>query len=104
MALYTKVKETDVKIGDEVQLVTNYTDGEKTKKQVFTGIVIAIKNVGVNKSFTVRKMTKSGIGVERIFPTAWPLLESIKVNAHNEVHRSKLYYMRERSGKRSSEV
>lgn len=104
MALYTKVKDTEVKVGDEVQLVTNYTDGEKSKKQTFTGVVIAIKNMGVNKSFVVRKMTKSGIGVERIFPVEWPLLESIKVNEHNPVHRSKLYYMRDRSGKHSEET
>jgi large subunit ribosomal protein L19 len=101
MALFTKIKEQDVHIGDEVELTTTYTDNDKEKKQKFAGIVIAIKNKGVNKSFTVRKIGSLGIGLERIFPVEWPLLDSIKVIKKNKVRRAKLYYMREKIGKRA---
>lgn len=104
MALYTKVKDVDIKIGDKVELVTNYVDGDKTKKQKFEGIVIAIKNSGDGQSFTVRKVTREGYGVERIFPILWPNLESVKVVNHNKVRRAKLYYMREKIGKQADET
>ena len=99
MALSTTIKDVVVKIGDNVKVTTMYKDGEKLKKQVFAGKVIAIKNAGVNKSFTVRRMTESGVGVERIFPVAWPYLDAITVTSHDTVRRSKLYYMRTRVGK-----
>jgi large subunit ribosomal protein L19 len=101
MALFTKIKEQDVQIGDEVELTTTYMDNDKEKKQKFAGIVIAIKNKGENKSFTVRKIGSLGIGLERIFPVEWPLLDSIKVIKKNKVRRAKLYYMREKIGKRA---
>ena len=104
MALYTKVKDVAVKIGDEVELTTNYVDGDKTKKQKFDGIIIAIKNSGEGKSFTVRKINREGYGIERIFPVLWPNLESIRVVKHNKVRRAKLYYMREKIGKQADET
>jgi len=104
MSLYTKIKDVAVKIGDQVELTTNYVDGDKVKKQKFEGTVIAIKNSGEGKSFTVRKVTKDGFGVERIFPVLWPSLDSIKVVASNKVRRAKLYYMRDKIGKQANET
>lgn len=104
MAIYATVKDTKIKIGDQVELVTNYLDGEKTKKQKFAGMVIAIKNGGVNKSFTVRKIGLLGIGIERIFPVEWPWLDSVKVLSHNPIRRAKLYYMRQKKGKLAEET
>ncbi|MFA6005128.1 MAG: 50S ribosomal protein L19 [Patescibacteria group bacterium] len=104
MALYTTIKGVDVKIGDEVELVTNYVDGDKQKKQKFEGIIIAIKNSGEGKSFTVRKVTKDGFGIERVFPVLWPSLDSIRVISGNEVRRAKLYYMRGKIGKQANET
>ncbi len=104
MALFTKVKDVDVHVGDEVKVTTTYKDGEKLKKQIFAGIVIAIKNAGENKSFTVRKMSTSGVGIERIFPVSWPMLEQIQVVKSNAVRRAKLYYIRQHVGKGALET
>jgi len=104
MALYSKIKDKDVRIGDEVSLSTVYLDSGKEKKQKFTGLVIAIKNSGENKTFTVRKISKDGVGVERIFPINWPFLEDIKVIKHNKVRRAKLYYIRQKIGKKALET
>lgn len=104
MALYVTVKDTKLKVGDEVALTTLYLDGDKTKKQVFKGIVIAIKGAGKNKSFTVRKVGDSGIGVERIFPVAWPWLEKVVVIKKNKVKRAKLYYLRGKIGREAMQT
>lgn len=104
MALFTKIKDQDVRIGDEVSLTTVYLDAGKEKKQKFQGIVIAIKNRGENQTFTVRKISNDGIGIERIFPVNWPYLENLKVLKHNRVRRAKLYYMRGKIGKQASET
>ncbi|OGK64458.1 50S ribosomal protein L19 [Candidatus Roizmanbacteria bacterium RIFOXYB2_FULL_41_10] len=104
MALFAKIKDQAVQIGDEVDLTTLYVDAGKEKKQKFSGIVIAIKNRGENKTFTVRKISNEGIGIERIFPINWPYLEEVKVKKHNKVRRAKLYYMREKIGKKALET
>jgi len=104
MALYARIKDQDIRIGDEVELTTVYLDSGKEKKQKYGGIVIAIKNSGENKTFTVRKVTNDGIGIERIFPANWPNLETIVIKGHNRIKRAKLYYMREKIGKRALET
>ena len=104
MALFAKIKDKEVKIGDEVDITTLYVEAGKEKKQKFSGIVIAIKNRDENKTITVRKISNDGIGIERIFPINWPYLEDIKVIKHNSVRRAKLYYMREKIGKRALET
>ncbi len=104
MALYATIKNTKVKVGDEVALTTLYLDGDKTKKQVFSGVVIAIKGAGTNKSFTVRKIADAGIGVERIFPVNWPWLDRVVVRQKNKVRRAKLYYMRKKIGKEATQT
>ncbi len=104
MALYAKIKETPVKVGDEVELLTTFMDADKVKKQKFEGIVTSIKGKGENKSFTVRKIGSFGIGIERVFPANWPWLESVKIKKNNKVRRAKLYYMREKIGRRATET
>jgi len=84
--------------GDDVVVQVRVKEGERERLQAFEGVVIAIKNRGINSSFTVRKISH-GEGVERVFQTHSPLIASIKVKRRGNVRRSKLYYLRELSGK-----
>ncbi len=84
--------------GDTVKVNVKIVEGSRQRIQAFEGVCIARKNRGVNSSFTVRKMS-SNEGVERRFPLYSPKLESIIVVKKGAVRRSKLYYMRDRSGK-----
>jgi len=84
--------------GDTVVVNVMVVEGERKRAQAFEGVVIAKKNRGIGSSFTVRKIS-SGEGVERTFQTYSPLIASIEVKRKGEVRRSKLYYLRGRSGK-----
>jgi large subunit ribosomal protein L19 len=88
------------KIGDTVGVNVRIVEGNKERLQTFEGVVIAIKNAGQSKSFTVRKVSY-GIGVERIFPYISPRIESVKLIRRGTIRRSKLYYLREKSGKKA---
>lgn len=97
-AEYKKVKHPNVRVGDLIEVHTKIKEGDKERIQIFTGLVIAIKGVGVGKTFTVRKISY-GVGVERIFPFFSPNIAKIKINKTGKVRRSKLYYLRKRVGK-----
>jgi large subunit ribosomal protein L19 len=84
--------------GDTVVVQVRVKEGTRERLQAFEGIVIAIKNRGINSSFTVRKISH-GEGVERVFQTHSPLVDSVKVLRKGDVRRAKLYYLRGRSGK-----
>ena len=84
--------------GDTVIVRVNVVEGDKKREQAFEGVVIAKRNRGVRSAFIVRKIS-SGEGVERTFQTYSPLIAGIEVKRKGEVRRSKLYYLRERSGK-----
>ena len=84
--------------GDTVVVGVNVVEGTRKRVQAFEGVVIAMRNRGLNSSFIVRKIS-SGEGVERTFQTYSPLIASIEVKRRGDVRRSKLYYLRERSGK-----
>ena len=86
------------KSGDTISVNYRITEGDKTRIQVFKGDVIRISGEGVNKRFTVRKIS-NGIGVERIFPMNSPFIDSIEVHRVGHVRRAKLYYLRSRRGK-----
>ncbi len=86
--------------GDNLTVGYRIKEGNKERVQEFKGNVIKIVGHGDKKRFTVRKMS-NGIGVERIFPMNSPFLESIVVNRYGKVRRAKLYYLRERTGKRA---
>lgn len=84
--------------GDTVLVEVVVKEGTRERSQPFEGVVLAIKNRGLNSSFTVRKIS-SGVGVERTFQTHSPLIKSIKLKRKGKVRQSKLYYLRERSGR-----
>ncbi len=84
--------------GDTVNVLVNVIEGTHKRTQAYEGVVIAVRNRGLNSSFIVRKIS-SGEGVERTFQTYSPMIAGIEVKRHGDVCRSKLYYLRERSGK-----
>ena len=88
----------EVSPGDTVVVRVNVVEGDKKREQAFEGVVIAKRNRGLRSAFTVRKIS-SGEGVERSFQTYSPLIAGVEVKRKGEVRRSKLYYLRERSGK-----
>ena len=83
--------------GDTVQVSIKIKEGDKTRTQLFEGVVIAMKNRSIGSSFKVRKIS-NGEGVERLFHLYSPNI-SIKVLKHGKVRRAKLYYLRNRTGK-----
>ena len=86
------------KSGDEVKVAVRIIEGNKSRIQVFQGVVIQRRGGGVNATFTVRKMS-SGIGVERTFPVHSPNIANIEVVRRGKVRRNKITYIRKRSGK-----
>jgi len=86
--------------GDTVVVQVKVTEGEKSRLQAFEGVVIAVKNRGLHSAFTVRKIS-NGVGVERVFQTHSPIVDSIEVKRRGDVRQSKLYYLRELSGRKA---
>ena len=84
--------------GDTVLVQVIVKEGARERTQPFEGVVIGRKNRGLNSSFTVRKIS-SGIGVERTFQLHSPLIKSVELKRKGKVRQSKLYYLRERSGR-----
>jgi len=84
--------------GDTVSVNVWIREGARQRVQAFEGVVIAKRNRGVNSAFTVRKMSH-GQGVERVFQTYSPLIDSIEIKRRGKVRRAKLYYLRGREGK-----
>src|SRR5215218_11459464 len=88
------------KAGDTVRVHFRVIEGNRSRIQVFEGIVIKRQGQGVRETFTVRK-NSFGVGVERTFPLHSPKIEKIDVAARGDVRRAKLYYLRGRVGKRA---
>jgi len=86
--------------GDTLKVHLKVLEGNRERIQVFEGVCIARSNKGLNSSFTVRKIS-NGEGVERVFPVYSPLIEKFEVVRRGDVRRSKLYYLRDRSGKKA---
>jgi large subunit ribosomal protein L19 len=84
--------------GDTVVVQVKVKEGNRERLQAFEGVVIAKRNRGLNSAFTVRKISH-GEGVERVFQTFSPLVDSIQVKRKGDVRRAKLYYLRGRTGK-----
>jgi len=84
--------------GDTIVVNVKVKEGNRERLQAFEGVCIAIRNRGLNSAFTVRKISH-GTGVERVFQTHSPLIDSIRVKRRGDVRRAKLYYLRGREGK-----
>ncbi|MGL1935948.1 MAG: 50S ribosomal protein L19 [Fibrobacterales bacterium] len=94
----TKADLPGVRAGDTVTVNFKVIEGNKERIQPFKGVVIQLKNAGIAKTITVRKISGQ-IAVERIFPVHSPRVDSIVVERKGKVRQAKIYYMRERSGK-----
>ncbi len=88
----------DFRPGDTIVVQVKVKEGNRQRLQAFEGVVIAKRNRGLNSAFTVRKMSY-GEGVERVFQTHSPLIESISVKRRGDVRKAKLYYLRDRTGR-----
>ncbi|MDL2251598.1 50S ribosomal protein L19 [Odoribacter sp. OttesenSCG-928-J03] len=86
--------------GDTISVHYKIIEGNKSRIQIFRGVVIQIKGEGVNKMFTVRKMS-GNVGVERIFPMNSPYIREIEINKRGKVRRARIYYFRELTGKKA---
>jgi len=93
----------EIAVGDQVEVHTLVREKNRQRIQVFKGLIIAIKGSGLRKMFTVRKIT-AGIGVEKIFPLHSPNIKKIVITKKGNVSRSKLYYLRNRIGKKALKV
>jgi len=96
-------KRPDAKVGDTVKLYMTIKEGNKERIQIFKGVVIGMKASGANQTITVRKISY-GVGVERVVPMQSNLLEKIEVVKRGTVNRSKLFYLRDRVGRKALKV
>ena len=90
----------DFNSGDTVKVHVRVVEGNRLRVQVFEGVVLRRQGSGVRETFTVRKLSFS-VGVERTFPVHSPVIEKIEVVTQGDVRRAKLYYLRDRIGKRA---
>ena len=86
--------------GDTIKVTVKISEGERSRLQAFEGVCISRKNNSINSKFTVRKISH-GEGVERVFPLFSPIIEKIEVIRKGNVNRAKLYYLRNRTGKKA---
>ena len=94
-------KRTDIpafRAGDTVKVHVKVVEGNRSRVQVFQGVVIRIHGAGIGRTFTVRKVS-FGVGVERTFPLHSPIIDHIELFTRGDVRRAKLYYLRDRVGK-----
>lgn len=91
-------------VGDTIKVSLAVKEGEKTRSQVFQGIVIAIRGAGEGKNFIVRKIGAGSVGVERILPINTPSINGIEIVKKGKVRRAKLYYLRDLLGKKATKI
>ena len=97
----TKAKELPTfKAGDNITVYYTIKEGKKERTQFFKGVVLQRKGSGNTETFTIRKVS-NGVGVERIFPMNSPIIEKIVVEREGRVRRSRIFYMRQRFGKKA---
>ncbi|GAC1380166.1 MAG: 50S ribosomal protein L19 [Marmoricola sp.] len=90
----------DFRSGDTVKVHVKVVEGNRSRIQVFQGVVIRVQGSGIGRTFTVRKVS-FGVGVERTFPLNSPIFEKVEVVTRGDVRRAKLYYLRELRGKKA---
>lgn len=105
-AILHAVEQTQIKadlprlsVGDTIDVQVRIIEGSKERIQIFNGVIIAMRGRGVGQTITVRRIVANE-GVERIFPLHSPRIAKIEVKRHGHVRRAKLYYLRERVGKK----
>ena len=98
-----KNDRADFKVGDGVRVHLKVKEGEKTRIQIFAGIVIARKGGDVQETFTVRRIA-SGVGVEKVFPVHSPSIDKVEIDRESVTMRARMYYMRDRIGKAANQV
>ncbi len=97
MANSLTLLETQIRIGDTVKVTYAYKDKDKEKTQLFEGIVLGVRGRETGKMVSIRKMTRSKIGVERIFPVDSPYIKAVEVVRKTQNTKAKVTYIRERS-------
>jgi len=91
----------DFRAGDTVRVHVKVTEGNRSRVQVFEGDVIARRGSGIRETFTVRKISFNAVGVERTFPVHAPIIDHVEIMRRGKVRRAKLYYLRDRVGKKA---
>jgi large subunit ribosomal protein L19 len=95
-----KPEEPGFKVGDTVRVMFKIIEGKTERVQAYEGLVIAMKNAGIGRTFMVRK-NSYGVGVERVFPLNSPRIEKVELVRAGKVRRAKLYYIRTKVGKKA---
>lgn len=96
----TKQEFPNFKAGDTITVSYRIVEGSKERIQQFQGVVLQINGSGATKTFTVRKIS-GGVGVERVFPFATPMIAEIKINKRGVVRRARIFYLRKLTGKKA---
>lgn len=97
---YIKPELPQINVGDTVKVVVKVVEGSRERQQAFEGTIIAKKHGGVNETITVRRIS-NGVGCEKVFPVNSPSIVSITTIRKGKVRRAKLYYLRDRVGKKA---
>ncbi|MEA2104991.1 MAG: 50S ribosomal protein L19 [Candidatus Cloacimonadota bacterium] len=90
----------DFRAGDTVKVHYTFIENEKKRTQIFRGIILQKRGSGINKTFTVRKISY-GVAVEKVFPLYSPLIDKIEILSRGHTRRAKLFYIRDKKGKKS---
>ena len=99
-AQYMKPELPAMRVGDTVRVTVRVTEGNRERTQAFEGTIIAKKHGGINETITVRRISY-GVGCEKVFPVHSPTIVSVETVRRGKVRRAKLYYLRDRVGKRA---
>ena len=97
---YMKPELPELNVGDTVRITVRVKEGSRERNQAFEGTIIAKKHGGINETITVRRISY-GVGCEKVFPVHSPSIVSVETVRRGKVRRAKLYYLRERVGKRA---
>ena len=104
MAAYFQFDQQTISVGDTIAVHQEVNEGNKKRTQVFEGIVIATGGREQGKTFTVRKIASNNVPVEKIFPVRLPSLQKITLKRQGDVRRAKLYYLRDKVGRRATRI
>ena len=97
---YMKSELPAMNVGDTVRVTVRVKEGNRERNQAFDGTIIAKKHGGINETITVRRISH-GVGCEKVFPVHSPTIVSVETVRHGKVRRAKLYYLRDRVGKKA---